>query len=340
MTESTTGTTKYNTNLRSEETREIVRELATQKETLTAIAQKVGVDRRRLGEYMGKRTYKDDWVLDKPYVNPYDVAPESQLPVTSLIPPAHLTGVPCQVALREIERGKDNRRILNISDAHMPYHHPDMIEFLTYLKGKYQPTRVICGGDELDKHSLSFHSSSPELSSAGDELKRSLPVVKELYDLFPEMDLLSSNHGSLVYRKAKEHGIPIHYLKSYKDVLEVGDGWSWYFDLNILLPNGQRCYYTHGKVNNVMKVSTEQGCNAVQFHYHDQFKVEYRGNSSGLFWGLQSGCLIDDRSLAFSYNNCNLKRPIIGTSLIIDSKPILEPMILGLDGRWVDRDAD
>ena len=50
---------------------------------------------------------------------------------------------------------------------------------------------------------------------------------------------------------------------------------------------------------------------------------------------MQSACLINDDNYAFSYNNVNLKRPIIGTSLVIDSKPVLEPMVLDQNGNWV-----
>ena len=35
---------------------------------------------------------------------------------------------------------------------------------------------------------MSFHDSDPDLPSAGDELKLSLPVIKELEKLFPDMD--------------------------------------------------------------------------------------------------------------------------------------------------------
>ena len=50
---------------------------------------------------------------------------------------------------------------------------------------------------------------------------------------------------------------------------------------------------------------------------------------------MQVGCLIDFKSLAFSYANVNIKRPIIGTGLIIDSQPILSPMLLDEDGKWI-----
>lgn len=232
---------------------------------------------------------------------------------------------------------EDNSRILLISDMHIPYHHPDLLDFLQHLKNKYKPTRVICVGDELDKHALSYHDHDPDLPSAGDELRKSLPVIKKLEEMFPIVDFIDSNHGSLVQRKAKTHGIPKHYIKSYNDVLGVGPGWKWSYDLTITLPNGQKCYIHHGKTNNVIKLSQQMGMCAVQGHYHETFKIDYWGNPNGLFWGLQLGCLIDDDALAFSYNNVNIKRPVIGTGLIIDSQPVLEPMILDSNGRWIGK---
>ena len=94
----------------------------------------------------------------------------------------------------------DNSRILFLSDMHIPYHHQDTLPFLKMLKDRYNPTRVICLGDETDKHALSFHDSDPDLMSAGDELRAALPVIAELHDMFPQMDLVDSNHGSMVWR--------------------------------------------------------------------------------------------------------------------------------------------
>lgn len=237
-------------------------------------------------------------------------------------------------SVRKSDEKEDNSRVLLISDMHIPYHHPDLLEFLSYLKDKYNPTRVICLGDEMEGQALSYHDSDPDLPSAGDELRKGLPVIKELHKMFPKMDIVESNHGSLVWRKAKTFGIPKHYIKGYNDVLEVGDGWKWSFDLTITLPNGQKCYIHHGKTNNVIKLSQQMGMCAVQGHYHESFKIDYWGNPNGLFWGMQAGCLIDDDALAFSYNNVNIKRPVIGTGLIIDSIPVLEPMLLDGSGRW------
>lgn len=231
-------------------------------------------------------------------------------------------------------RKEDNSRILFISDLHIPFHHQDSFAFLRHLKQKYNPTRVVCLGDELDKHSLSYHDHDPNGYSAGHELEASLPYVKELEEIFPKMDIIESNHGSLVWRKAKTNGIPKQYIKSYNDVLEVGDSWQWHFDLTIALPNGQQCYVHHGKSSDVLKLSQTMSMNAVSGHFHERFKVDYWANPTGLYWGMSCGCLIDDDSYAFAYNNVNLKRPIVGTGLVINSIPVLEPMILSPDGRW------
>lgn len=222
----------------------------------------------------------------------------------------------------------DNSRILIISDMHIPYHHKKLIPFLVSLKKKYNPTRVVCVGDELDKHAMSFHDSDPDLDSAGKELEKALPVISELHNLFPNMDLIDSNHGSMVYRKAKAHGIPRRYIKSYNEVLGVGEGWQWHMDLTIELPDGQWVYFHHGKTQDAIRTSQLMGMSHVCGHYHEQFGVKYWANPRGLYWGMNSGCLIDNNALAFAYNRVNPKRPIIGTGLIIDGVPVMEAMPL------------
>ena len=241
---------------------------------------------------------------------------------------------PAEVVRHTEQDDKSNERILLISDLHFPYHHTDVFAFLDHLKEKYRPTRVICMGDEVDGHGLSFHEHDPDLNSPGMELQQAKKCIGWLHGMFPVMDILESNHGSLVWRKAKANGIPRHYIKSYNEILGVGSGWSWMYDLTITLPTGQKAYFHHGKSSNVLRLSQMMGMCAVQGHYHESLKIEYWGNPNGLYWGLQTGCLIDDNSLAFAYNNVNIKRPVIGTAVIIEGQPILEPMLLNNKGRW------
>ena len=89
----------------------------------------------------------------------------------------------------------DTRRILIVSDLHLPYQRSDAIDFLKELKKEYKPTFVCSIGDLLDSHALSFHDSNPDLFSAGHELVRAKDYVKELESIFPELIEIDSNHG-------------------------------------------------------------------------------------------------------------------------------------------------
>jgi hypothetical protein len=229
--------------------------------------------------------------------------------------------------------------VICISDLHSPYGHPDTIAFLKAIKDKYwsKAKNPCCTllGDEADFHAISFHDHSPDLMSPSDELKTAINRLKPIYNLFPKAYVLESNHGSMIYRKQSHHGLPRFVIKSYRDVLEAPKDWHWVKDLTLKLSDGTRVYFHHGKSADVTKLSQTMSMNAVQGHFHEKFTVEYWANPNGLFWGMQIGCLIHDDSLAFSYNNINLKRPIIGTGIILNGQPKLIPMILNSKGRWI-----
>lgn len=217
---------------------------------------------------------------------------------------------------------------------HEPYAHPDTIAFLKAVKKKYKPDKVVIGGDETDGHAISFHEHNPDLLSPGDELELAKQRLKPIFKLFPNADCLESNHGSLVYRKGVFHGIPRHVFKSYGEMLEAPKGWKWHADLTLKMSDGNLVYYCHGRQSNGLKLSQSMGMSTVQFHFHEKFEVQYWGNSIGLFWSVISGCMIDNDSLAFAYNKLNLKRPVIGCSIILNGHPKLLPMILKKNGRW------
>lgn len=228
----------------------------------------------------------------------------------------------------------NNSKILILSDMHIPYNHQDLIPFLKAVKKKYKPTRVISVGDEVDKHAMSFHDSDPDLMSAGDELEASIEILQDIYNLFPTVDLVDSNHGSMVYRKSKAHGIPRKYIKDYADVLDAPKGWKWHNDLTITLPNKQKMYVCHGMSKNGLKLASSMGMSVVQGHYHTEFNINYSSSPAQLYWSMMVGCLIDDDSMAFHYNKITPGRPIIGLGIVIDSQPKLIPMVLNKNGRW------
>lgn len=229
-----------------------------------------------------------------------------------------------------------HKKILVVSDMHLPYQHKDSIKFLKEIKKQFKPDTTISIGDLLDQHALSFHDSSPELYSAGHELDKAKEYVKELESVFPKLIEVDSNHSSMIYRRALKHGLPRAYLKDYGDFLETKK-WKWVDDLTLTMSNGQRCFFTHGRSADVLKVSQTMGMSAVQGHYHTKFVISWWANPDNLFFGMNVGCLIDQKSMAFNYAKNFRTRFIIGCGIIIDGIPRLLPMVLNQKGDWIGK---
>lgn len=232
----------------------------------------------------------------------------------------------------------DNSCILVIPDLHAPYHHPDALDFLIAVASKYQPTRVINLGDETDGHALSFHDSDPNLDSAGSELAKAQEFLAKLHAVFPVQEFCHSNHGSLIFRRAHKSGIPVEYIKSYRDILLPGkdaSGWSWHDNIYTVLPNGEPVQFRHQVSGDYLQNAAHERTSLVLGHEHGKYKIEYRASKSALYFGMYSGCLIDNKSLAFAYGRLFPNKPILGCSVIVDSQPMLVPMLLDENGRWV-----
>lgn len=246
-----------------------------------------------------------------------------------------------------------NDRVLVIPDIHAPYHHQDALAFLSAVKEAVRPDRVVCLGDELDNHAISFHDSDPDLRSAGDELEQGRAFLHQLEQMFPRMDLVDSNHGSLAYRRAKAHGLPKHLILAYGDVIfgerrqdgsifrpnGRGEGWKWHMDLTINLCGRADlpCVFVHSYGMNTKRNAEAMGCNLVQGHHHSTFDIQYSQTPRGLFFGMTAGCLIDRESAAFAYGRYSPKKPVLGCGAIIGGVPRLFPMIVDSTGRWIGK---
>jgi hypothetical protein len=223
--------------------------------------------------------------------------------------------------------------VLVISDMHHPYSHPDTLSFLTELNKKHKFDKIVCIGDEIDNHAISFHDSNPDLPSAGDELKQAIKALEPFYKLFPKVDVIESNHGSLVYRKALNSGLPLAVFKSYNEVLEAPKDWKWVFDLKINTPMGE-VYFCHGKTGSSGRLAQSYGMSCIQGHFHEKAQITYISTPNKIMYDMHVGCLADDKSLALGYNKINPKRPVVSVGIIINGIPQIVPMILKKGGRW------
>ena len=229
-----------------------------------------------------------------------------------------------------------NRRILIISDMHIPYHHRDSFSFLKAIKKEFKPDFIVNIGDLLDFHAINMHTHDPDLYSAGHELKVSKEYIKELESIFPKTIEVESNHSSLVYRRALKFGMSKEFLKDYGDFLGTKK-WEWVDDLTLTMSNGQRCFFTHGRSADISKVSQAMGMNAVQGHYHTKFLISWWANPDNLFFAMNVGRMINQKSLAFAYAKNFRTRFILGCGIILNGYPRLLPMQLNNKGRWIGK---
>ncbi len=229
-------------------------------------------------------------------------------------------------------------RIMVIPDMHAPYQHPDTLKFLRAVQREFKPDLHVCVGDELDYHAMSFHDSDPNLDSAGMELENGKKFLAKLYKDFPDMLVCHSNHGSMQFRRAKAHGLPVQLLKKYRDVLFPEHGapnWSWAHSWRVNTPLGP-VLFKH-QASGILGEAAHNSCNLVVGHSHGNFSVEYSASSSHLYYGMYCGCLIDKDSMAFAYGKHSLRKPILGCAVILEGRPVLLPMVLDVNGRWIGR---
>ncbi len=228
------------------------------------------------------------------------------------------------------------KSILVVSDMHSPYCHPDTLRFLSALKKKHKFDKVVCIGDEIDGHAWSYHESNPDLPNSGEELQMAIETLQPIYKLFPEVDVLESNHGSLMFRKAITARLPSKAIKAYREQIEAPLGWNWYETLKLQTSLGP-VFFTHGISSVAGKLSNMYSMSAVQGHYHSKSQVTWISTPERLRFDMHVGCLINDRSLAFKYNKLSPVRPIISVGIIIDGIGQIVPMVLNKSGRWIGR---
>ena len=233
------------------------------------------------------------------------------------------------------------RSCLIIGDLHIPFHHVDSWRWLAAIKKKYLNNRsiVLSIGDEVDGNQISMHDKDPDvLFSPSSELEACIETIHMkggLHELFPKLTILDSNHGSLVYRRAKKGGLPVHYLRELKDVYQTPK-WNWTDEVYLKTGKGD-IYVCHGRSSVSGKLVGSLGdiYGTVQGHFHGKHSITfYNGGNKNRFCAY-TGCLIDEKNLAFNYGRLSVAKPILGSVLITeDGTPLLLTMTLDKNNRW------
>jgi hypothetical protein len=226
--------------------------------------------------------------------------------------------------------------VLVIPDLQYPFAHKDHLDFLKTVAKKFKPNRIINIGDEVDFHAISEWDHDPDGLSAGDELKAGIGDLKRLYEIFPTVQVCTSNHTARPFRRAKKYGIPSAFIRDYREFLKAPKGWTWADSWEI---DGVK--YQHGEgfsgQAGALKAALTNMQSTVIGHIHSHAGIQYSANSRYLVFGFNVGCLIDRHSYAFAYGKNMPNKPILGCGIIIDGIPLFIPMLLDRKGRWTRR---
>lgn len=198
-------------------------------------------------------------------------------------------------------RGK---RVLIISDLHLPWAVDDWFEFLSSLHTKRKYDIIISIGDEVDNAALSFHEKEPGMPSPTKELEMASDAMKLLSTLFPKMYICDSNHGSLIWRRSKFAGIPYEYIKPLKEVYGT-PLYEWHSEIMLRTDMGP-VYLCHGKKSGYGAMVREMGVSCVQGHFHTKAEITYHRTVIGKRFNMLVGCLADSKKLAFQYAKNNV----------------------------------
>jgi hypothetical protein len=231
----------------------------------------------------------------------------------------------------KLSRGTE--RVVVISDLQIPFEHKDALNFVKAVYEAVGGTRVVCIGDEVDQMALSRFDPDPEADGAGPELRKALKRLKKWYAAFPEVQVATSNHTGRIQRSAFAAGIPEAYLRPVEDWMQAPEGWTWHDFFEI---DGVR--YEHGDAQGGMyaarNLAVRNRQSTVIGHHHSHGGVLYVANNREMIFGLNTGCLIDSKSIAFKYGRMSAFKPTLGCGVVLEGVPFFIPMLLTSGGNW------
>lgn len=225
------------------------------------------------------------------------------------------------------------KRVLVISDNQLPFDHKDFLPFLKAVAKKYKINQVVHIGDLIDHHALAEYPHDPDGLSAGDELKQAKKRLKPYFRAFPKVKVCIGNHDLRIFSRALKNGIPVAYLRPYKDFLNAPKGWVWAERHEV-----DSVMYQHGSgysgYSGALKAALDNHKSTVIGHLHSAAGVLYWANESKLLFGMNVGSGIDRKAYTFAYGKAFRAKPILSCGVVLEGRPQVVTMIVGKDHRW------
>ena len=212
-------------------------------------------------------------------------------------------------------------RVLVIPDLHEPSSRKGALKFCKDLQRKYKTNKTVFIGDITDWHSISFHAKHPEMPGPKDEFELAFNCLKKWHTAFPKAIITLGNHDRRIERLAETVSIPKQFIRGYGDIWKT-KGWKWADEAII-----DNVYYTHGDGNGssiypAYNMAKTMGMSCVIGHHHFAGGTKWLVNPLRRTFGMDTGCLIDDKSMAFAYNKMAKRRSMLSACVVLDGMPI------------------
>jgi predicted phosphodiesterase len=223
----------------------------------------------------------------------------------------------------------ENNAVLVFSDTHFPYQHKYTFEFLQDLNSQYKFDRIVHDGDLMDMYSVSsYPKDMNHPDSWNKELKKARKDVAKLISIFPNMEIVESNHDDRIYKKSRLSGIPREAMVPYKDIVGAPDTWKWHRELSLRCEtNKKTMFFAHTKAGGAMACAKDKGVTTILGHSHTKFGAEaFKPNKTKTIWGVDAGCLVSDKGSPYEYNKRDRGRPIQGAVILLEGEPVLMPL--------------
>ena len=216
-------------------------------------------------------------------------------------------------------------RVLCVGDPHLPCGKDGYLKFCKRMAKQYRTNTTVIMGDITDNHGISFHLRNPEAPGTKDEYKYAKQLMRPWYRAFPDAYVCIGNHDARPMRLAQTVGIPASFLRDYADLWDT-PGWKWVD--NVIIND---VYYVHsagtGKTP-AFNLSKDIGMSCVVGHAHSVAGVRWSVSPTKRWFGLDTGCGIDDDKWAFAYAKGAPKRSVVALGVVIGDHAYTELMPL------------
>lgn len=180
-----------------------------------------------------------------------------------------------------------------ISDLQLPGHIDGAFDFIRRTFDKHKVDRVVCIGDLVDCHYISFHQNEPDALNSIQEWELAHKELERWTKEFPQVYCCLGNHDEIPDRQAVAIGMaPGIYIRRLNEIYNLPNTWEWAVEWDF-----DDVLYQHGLGSNGMygckNTAIKMGTSYVQGHTHAHAATFHIPQYRKDICAMNVGCLMD-----------------------------------------------